>query len=240
LRRELIFAPCLLAGGCLLLVDPPASAGEDESEADGTGTSVGAGPPVVMSFRADQDVFTEYESITFTVVVEDPDGASDISVGELTGSSASTVYGNFLRGNDGEWEYETSWSSIAAVASLSVGPLELWARFEDHDGNVGQRKLELEICGDSFDDGRYQECGAAGCVDTNEDSDYCGDCYSYCAVDYACSFGECTATYGEAALAASRPIPAPTDAIRLSPLVDEVPPLGGARLEPASVRAFDL
>ncbi|MBC8073619.1 MAG: hypothetical protein IAG13_35180 [Deltaproteobacteria bacterium] len=248
MNRDILLAPCLFAGGCLLLVDPPSSAVDDESETEtsATGTPVGDGPPVITSLVADQEIFAVHEQITFTVVVEDPDGASEVVRGTLTGSSASTVYGSFVHGDGDQWELVATWTSFADAAMLSVGSLEVWARFEDRDGNVGARKLDLEICGDSYDDERYQECDAGNCVDTRYDNDHCGDCYSYCATDYSCEFGECCGMYGcfakhhDPSLAASRPIPMPPAAAPLSTLVDEPRPLSGARLERAPVRAFDL
>jgi hypothetical protein len=247
LKRDILLAPCLFAGGCLLLVDPPSSAVDDESETENsaTGMSVGDGP-VVTSLVTDQEVFAVHEHITFTVMVEDPDGVDDVVRGTLTGSDASIVYGNFVHGDGDQWEHVATWTSFADVARLSVGSLEVWARFEDIDGNVGARKLDLEICGDSYDDDRYQECDADSCVDTRDDDDHCGDCYSYCASGYSCEFGECCGIYEcfaehqDPSLAASRPIPVPSAAAPLSMPVDDPRWLPGARVERPPVRAFDL
>ena len=172
--------------------------GSTSSAGGSTGTSGGAGPsasggtsvpdgPSVNGFMASEAIMFQYDSVTFTAQVTDPDGASDVTGGTLK-DSEGTLYGTFLKSGGGNaYAVTVDWESINELSAIEflTGSSEervFVAEFTDGAGHVGSAQFTLSMqCsgGEGF-------CGDY-CIDTNTDTSNCGGCGNECM----CNNGAC-------------------------------------------------
>ena len=167
---------CAVAIGC---------SGGSESGPDTPGTTVDAGviaapgSPVFLSLGTNVTSLTEGESITFTAVLTDPDGVSDVIGGSLISESGAT-YGAFsTSGQEGSYSLSVSWGDIHQVNEITFNGSDdrlFKAQFFDQAGNEAVKTINIELECDE-----QSACDGA-CTDLTTDLDHCGECNNECDV----------------------------------------------------------
>lgn len=164
------------------------NSGGNTSSSGGAGPSAGGGTsvpdgPSVSGFMANEAVIYEYDNVTFTAQVSDPDGAADVTGGTLKDSDGA-VYGTFLKSGGGnayavtvDWETINELSAIEFVSGSSEDRVFI-AEFTDGAGHVGSAQFTVSM-----------QCSNGGgfcgdyCIDTNTDTNNCGGCGNECLCD---------------------------------------------------------
>jgi len=182
----------------------PEGDGAGGDEAGGAGTGGGdvstPGGPEFLSFGSDVSILNKTDvssnpSVTFTVVLTDPDGVEDLIGGSLLDESGPP-FGSFATsGQEGSYQLSVTWDQINLVAPVdfdAMGARSFRAQFFDQDGHVAEKTLSISLScnGASACAG---DCGSARCssecVYLGSDENCAG-----CADD--CGFGYCGTTGG--------------------------------------------
>ncbi len=92
------------------------------SDASSTGADLGsldlpAGPPAVLDLGTDVLRLTEGETVTFTAVVDDPNGPGDVEEVHLEAPTGE-IYGSMLEAGGGRFVLVLAWSEIHDVVSI--------------------------------------------------------------------------------------------------------------------------
>lgn len=77
------------------------------------------GYPVIISFTTNVSSISQYESVTFTAVVTDPDGAADLLGGTLSAPGGSTYKSFESTGTPGTFSLVLSWDEINFVQAIN-------------------------------------------------------------------------------------------------------------------------
>src|SRR5690606_3063546 len=82
-------------------------------------TSTGEDAPVILSLSSNVTQMTEGESVTFTAILTDPDGVSDIVGGSLLDAQGAVDFGPFVAaGQPGTYSITLSWAQIHQAISI--------------------------------------------------------------------------------------------------------------------------
>ena len=165
----------------------------------GTSQGTGGNVPQIISLLSNVSTITEGESVTFTAIVTDADGISDVIGGTLTSEDGTAAYGAFATGDqEGSYELVLSWAQMHQVTPIEFDAptmRNLVASFFDQAGHSVTKALAVTLtCGD------IQACDGA-CVDKSTNVDNCGACGHWCAGstrDNAdCNLGKCQIGAGD-------------------------------------------
>ena len=176
--------------------------GNQTSGGQGSGgqpTTSGSDPggPTFLSFATNVSAIAWDESVVFTAVLTDPDGADDVIGGALKAPSGA-AYGAFATsGQEGAYQLNLSWEQIDQLEAIEFelaadGQRTFIAEFFDGAGNRSERQISL-----TFDCGGFGACGGycaqlrcdGECVYANTDEN-CGSCGNACGYGY-CDEGSC-------------------------------------------------
>lgn len=217
-RSLLTFIVCLAAPACSERsgkrhVDTDAatdSAIRDSSTADALDTRTSDDAPVIVEFRANRNVLTEGDTVTFIVVATDPDGIADLIGGTLMSEDRTATYGSFATsGEEGAYSLELSWDAIHLVSPIEFeAPTKrrFVAEFFDASANRAQRSIDIELtCGCALDscnpacDGKCNQVRCQGvCRSPIFDSaQHCGSCGNACSESQTCNAGQCACPNNE-------------------------------------------
>lgn len=169
-------------------------AGTDTCDAAGQCGSGGGNGPRFITFNSNVTQITQGESVTFTVVVTDPDGIDDVIGGTLQDPSTGRSYGSFATAaSEGAYGITLDWLSIHRVRAITfTGTTEVRAfeaEFFDVAGNSATRQISITLTCNGLG-----VCDAS-CTDITTTSN-CGSCGNACAVGGTCSSGTCTCPAG--------------------------------------------
>lgn len=188
-------------GQCVPASDDTGAGGDDTGTPQDTGTSdtgetvdtgdttTGPGAPNILNFSTNVTRLTRNQSITFSVVVTDPEGIDDLIGGQLVNPEGGT-YGSFqTSAAEGSYSLQLTWADINQVAPINVESTEATrffrAEFYDQGGAKATRTVAVALhC-----DGRNVCEGT--CVDLDEDADHCGTCNTACDEQDTCNAGTC-------------------------------------------------
>lgn len=161
-------------GECVADEDGDSTGGSDSGGDSATG---GDASPEILSFAANTGRATEGDTLVFTAVVTDADGAGDLIGGTLESPSGAT-YGAFTTtAQEGAYELSVAWSALDTVAEIQFEGEEtrsFTARFYDQAGHVAERSTDVTL---------YCAQGAAcggSCVSLSVDERNCGACGNVC------------------------------------------------------------
>ncbi|MDC0673725.1 hypothetical protein [Nannocystis radixulma] len=165
------------------------------SAAEPTSTTSDPSGPVFLSFKTNVSQLTEGESVTFTAIMTDPDGADDIVGGSLSNDDESLDFGPLTAaGQEGTYSLTLSWAQIhqALPIQFEDGSMALVFRavFFDQAGHKASDTIELTL---SCPGG--SAC-AGVCTDLAVDGLNCGTCGRTCrgGEDF-CENGACLQSY---------------------------------------------
>ena len=132
----------------------------------------GGSGPVIQSLNSNITTMRSGDTLTLTALVTDPDGAADITGGQLLDIQNGASYGAFSgAGGGGSFTLSLTWSQIDKVRKLEVTRV-FRARFLDNSGNQATADLEIAFaCSSST----LTVC-AGRCVDLRSDQRNCGSC----------------------------------------------------------------
>lgn len=183
---------------------PPGSDTDDSTsttsatETDATSTAPTTGPtsmpggPMFLSFSANVSSLTQDESVTFTAILTDPDGLTDIAGGSLRSGDESLEFGPFITaGQPGTYSISLTWAQIHQTETIEFDggelPRTFRAVFFDQDGLKATQDITLPLvcAGGAACDG--------ACTDLAIDGLNCGECRYTCrGGPEACEAGACT------------------------------------------------
>ena len=161
--------------------------GDGDGDGDGDGEGGDPGGPEVQQLTADAESLTEDEVVTFTAIVDDPDGVEDVFSGRLLAGDTAVSYGFFMNIGGATWQVSMSWQQIDEVTPFTNGEMSFRAEFVDSTELVGFDTISLPGCAAAHD-----YCGVS-CLDVTEDDDNCGACGNACSNSEFCWMSECTA-----------------------------------------------
>lgn len=146
--------------------------------------------PRILTFATNVARLTEGETLRFTAIVSDPDGAGDILGGTLLDPGGAT-YGSFLAsGQPGSYSLDLAWAELHQVAAIQFdaeASRVFVARFFDAAGNTAETtaSVTLHCDGDAA-------CGGS-CADLSTSADHCGTCGNTCdgTASDTCEEGAC-------------------------------------------------
>lgn len=154
-------------------------------------TGAEGGGPIIVSFQTNVSQLTEGESVTFTVVLTDPDGVDDIIGGTLSSADGSIGYGPFVvAGPPGTYSIELSWAEIHQAEPIefegTATGRTFRAEFFDQATHETSKDVDLELHCDGL-----AACDGV-CTDLMSEPQHCGACARVCdGEDPACEGGEC-------------------------------------------------
>jgi hypothetical protein len=191
----------ILGSGILIASACAQGVRSENTDDDGSGLAIGVGGggggtqdpngPQFVSFEADVEVLHEGETATFTAVLTDPQGVTDITGGTLKDESGA-IYGAFVPTRaPGTFTLLVNWDGInlqapidfAYNSSLTRTFVAEFADMADHT-ITSQTLLEL-ACTNG-----WASCGGS-CLDTTSDILNCGSCGNDCASDACAPGGSC-------------------------------------------------
>src|SRR5688572_30415979 len=77
------------------------------------------GGPVFLSFGSDVPELSAGQSVTFTVVLTDPDGIDDLIGGSLKSEDGKSTYGAFVTsGQEGSYSLTVGWAQMNRVEPI--------------------------------------------------------------------------------------------------------------------------
>lgn len=161
---------------------------EGMCNAQGQCESANAMAPRILNFATNVSRITRGESVTFSAIVTDPDGISDVIGGSLETENMG-VYGTFATSdNEGAYSFSLSWDDMHQVIPIefaSEATRTFVARFYDVAGNqvTGSVQITLHCDGESACDGR--------CFDLQTSDNHCGTCGRQCGSNTGCNMGQC-------------------------------------------------
>ncbi|MDC0672875.1 hypothetical protein [Nannocystis radixulma] len=182
-----------------------------------TGTTSVEGGPMFLSFSANVATLTQDESVTFTALLTDPDGVTDIVGGSLRSADESLEFGPFVAaGQPGTYSISLTWAQIHQTSPIEFEDGELPRMFRAVFFDQGSHKatnetsLDLVCAGGSACDGTCTDlaldglnCGACGhgCDDGADacESRACAPAWSEC-INYTDGLETCEAacqSFGE-------------------------------------------
>ncbi|HPH68399.1 MAG TPA: hypothetical protein PLF40_21730 [Kofleriaceae bacterium] len=146
------------------------SCGEAATPGGGTPDAGGVtnpSAPRFLSFGTNVTRLTEYETISFTAVLTDPDGIDDLIGGSLTSPDGTIQYGAFASpGQEGSYSIRLTWDAINQVEDITFATKErreFRAEFFDAAGHSAERLISIELsCNDRYacDGNCASICGA--------------------------------------------------------------------------------
>ena len=157
-------------------------------------TSTGENAPVFLTFSANPTAITEGESVTFTAILTDPDGVSDIVGGSLLSADGATEFGPFVAaGQQGTYTFTLSWAQVHQAIPIqfenSMDTRMFGARFFDQTANSSTKTVSVNLqCASG------SACDGA-CKDLDSDTSNCGTCAHSCAL--SCASGKCGPSWSE-------------------------------------------
>ncbi|MBX3156438.1 MAG: hypothetical protein KF773_10600 [Deltaproteobacteria bacterium] len=138
-RPALCLIPLLLACGG----GPADPAGPDAGEMSSPHA------PVILSFGTNVTTLTEGQTVTFTVVLTDPDGIDDLIGGTLTDETGEHHYGAFATSSqEGAYSLALSWDAIQQVEDITFKTgttRKFTAEFFDTAGHSTKRSATLQL-----------------------------------------------------------------------------------------------
>ncbi len=149
--------------------------------------------PRILDFNTNVVRLTEGETVVFTALVTDPDGAEDVIGGNMIDPGTGATYGAFVStgGSEGAYSLMLTWAAIDTVETLNFGTGEQERRFQanffDAAGNMVNQLVTLTM----YCETALGACGDGTCQDLSEDNDNCGDCGNTCSADAFCADSVC-------------------------------------------------
>lgn len=147
----------------------------------GSEESVDPNAPTIASFTTSAEPLLENGSVTFTAVVTDPQGPTDIASGTLRSLSVAS-YGTFVATSAGTYSLAVDWAAIQRVQSIdgdaSGEQRDFIAEFVDLAGHKTTESLTLTLaCKPSSV--AQAPCGGV-CRVVENDANNCGGCNRVC------------------------------------------------------------
>lgn len=201
-NKSMTTATSISAATMSVTEDPPTGTNGAETESDTNlatsatmdpTTTTGNAGPLFLSFKANVAKITEGETVSFTAVLTDPDGLSDILGGSLLSEDEVIDYGPFIpMGQGGTYVISLSWSQIhqaAAIEFENTEPSRLFvARFFDQGGHQATEGTSI-----AFTCAAGSACGGI-CADLSADGTNCGSCGRLCD-SMKCQGGQCAPSW---------------------------------------------
>ena len=149
------------------------------------GEGCGGSEPQILSFTASATVLSEGGTVTFSVIVSDPDGAEDLA-GALLLAGGGGSYGTMSGEPGSGYSLDVTWAQINAVRSIDFtsGQSRVFvAEVFDAAGNRSRAQVEVALgCGGSG--------SCAGVCTTLGTEENCGGCGHVCELG-VCQSGAC-------------------------------------------------
>ncbi|RMD60380.1 MAG: hypothetical protein D6828_00040, partial [Nitrospirae bacterium] len=142
-------------------------------------------PPQILSLQANSTTISDFDTLTITAVVNDPDGPGDILGGILTEDYQNTTYnyGAFSWQAQGTYSISLDWYAVKQVRDFAEGSGDtrtFTVIFYDSANNEVSDTITIEfVCGDVDSHTRYY-CGGE-CVYIFNDPYNCGECHRDCS-----------------------------------------------------------
>ena len=141
-------------------------------------------PPSILTLSVTPFPLTEGEIATFSALVSDPEGDSDVVSARLF--DGERTYGDFSYVGDGVWQVSVSWDELGSLEFEADATRTFSATFTDRGGESATAEVDLLLtCGE------LSAC-ASTCVDRGVDTMNCGQCGMACAPNRICIDGECS------------------------------------------------
>ncbi|MCY1061722.1 hypothetical protein [Nannocystis sp. SCPEA4] len=156
-----------------------------------TGTSSVEGGPMFLSFSTNVPTLTQDESVTFTAILTDPDGVTDIVGGSLRSADDSLDFGPFVAaGQPGTYSISLSWTQIHQTEAIEFEGGDSSRMFRAVFFDQAALKAVEEVSLDLVCAGGAA-CGGI-CTDLALDGLNCGACEFTCdGGSDACESGAC-------------------------------------------------
>lgn len=171
----------------------PETSGEPTTGGSDT-TPPEPGGPEFVQFLTNVTEITEGESVVFTALLTDPDGAADVIGGSLTNPDGTISFGAFVStGQPGSFEFTLSWAAIHQADAIEFetpsAVRTFRAEFFDQMGKSAAKTADITL---QCDDGlRFTPAACGGvCTDLNDDDANCASCGHACEVRFDSGYCE--------------------------------------------------
>lgn len=189
----LLALACTGVGGSKDVADD-STPSEADADADAD-VDADPGPvdPIILSFSTNTSEIDPTDTVSFSVIVSDPQGIDDLIGGQLIDPGGST-YGTFSTASEeGAYSLSLGWSQVNTVRTIEfeAGSSEnrtFRAQFYDAEGNSATDDLSVRLSCARSDEGACD----GECISLSSDSDNCGACGNVCPRgSYGCAQGHC-------------------------------------------------